>query len=234
MMAQNAKSNSSTLELLKRNTLPSVIQDVIERMIIDCTFAPGDALREATLAEQLGVSRGPIREAFRSLEEKGLVTIKKNCGVYVRKLDLQEVCEIYEIRVSLEELIGQRAASHITADALNQLSLLLEQMDAAIALGDHQAYSSLNFQFHDRLAYASGNKKLAQLYSRMVSELALFRRQTHMHQKASMMTSLQEHRAILSALSAGDQEQTAQLMRHHTQTSLNRLLHLLNPLDTES
>jgi len=68
---------AETLGFLKNNSLPSLVQEELESMLRKGTFSPGDALREATLASQLGVSRGPIREAFRSLEEKGLVTVEK-------------------------------------------------------------------------------------------------------------------------------------------------------------
>ena len=74
-------------------------------MLRNGMFSPGEALREVTLANQLGVSRGPIREAFRSLEEKGLVKVEKNRGVFVRVISVKEADEIFEVRTTLEKLI---------------------------------------------------------------------------------------------------------------------------------
>lgn len=84
---------SRNLGVLKQNSLPSLVQDELEHMFRKGKFTPGHPLREATLATQLGVSRGPIREAFRSLEEKGLVTVEKNRGVFVRcYTDINPIC----------------------------------------------------------------------------------------------------------------------------------------------
>ncbi|MCS6764508.1 MAG: GntR family transcriptional regulator [Candidatus Protistobacter heckmanni] len=79
-------------------------------MILDGHLLPGDPLREVPLSALLGVSRGPIREAFRSLEEKGMVTVVKNFGVFVRTLDPEEADQIYEVRELLEAMIGAKAA----------------------------------------------------------------------------------------------------------------------------
>ncbi len=99
---------AETLGLLKNNSLPSLVQEELEAMLRKGAFTPGEALREATLAHQLGVSRGPIREAFRSLEEKGLVKVEKNRGVFVRVISIQEPDEIFEVRTALENLIVSR------------------------------------------------------------------------------------------------------------------------------
>ena len=94
---------SRNLGVLKQNSLPSLVQDELEHMFRKGKFTPGHPLREATLATQLGVSRGPIREAFRSLEEKGLVTVEKNRGVFVRVITAQEADDIFEVRTALQK-----------------------------------------------------------------------------------------------------------------------------------
>ena len=85
----------NALDVLKTQSLAMLVQEELERMILDGRLLPGEQMREVALAALLGVSRGPIREAFRALEGKGLVSVVKNCGVFVRTLDLEEADQIY-------------------------------------------------------------------------------------------------------------------------------------------
>jgi len=107
-----------TIELLRTASLSSAAQQEIERMILDGEIGPGSKLTEAWLSERLGVSRGPIREAFRMLEESGLVRQEKNRGVFVRDIPLEEALEIYDLRAAMDELVGRRLAETITPEQL--------------------------------------------------------------------------------------------------------------------
>src|SRR5207237_5672406 len=93
-----------TIALLQNSSLTTVVQQEIERAILAGEYQPGSKLIEATLAERMGVSRGPVREAFRMLEEAGLVRNEKNRGVFVRAIAIEEALEIYDLRAVLEEL----------------------------------------------------------------------------------------------------------------------------------
>lgn len=228
-------SGNKVLDLIKQQSLPNLVQEEIERMIIAGEMDPGEPLREIALSERLGVSRGPIREAFRVLEERGLVTVIKNYGAFVRKLSLDEVKEIYEIRIEMESLIGRRLAKNLNTEGLNELETILRDMQLAVLESNSNLYSVLNLTFHDRLAVLSGNTKLWMMYSRMVSELSLYRRQTHMHRQSAMEASLREHIEILKALQSKDGDKAAVLLQRHAQDSLGRLLNTLktstdNPL----
>jgi len=154
----------ASLALLKTHSLPSLVQEELERMILDGRLVPGEPLREAALAASLGVSRGPVREAFRALEEKGLVLVEKNHGVQVRTLSLEEADEIYEVRICLEELIGQKAAASADVAGRRELKAVLAQMEKASTLDDVNPYTSLNLAFHDALARLTGNAKLHATY----------------------------------------------------------------------
>jgi DNA-binding GntR family transcriptional regulator len=103
-----------TIALLRANSLASAAQEEIERLILDGSIAPGAKLTEAWLSERLGVSRGPIREAFRMLEEAGLVRQEKNRGVFVRDIPHDEAAEIYDLRAVMDELVGRRLAHSVT------------------------------------------------------------------------------------------------------------------------
>ena len=97
-----------TIEVLRTHSLPGLVQQELTRMILAGEFVAGAKLNEVDLAERLGVSRGPVREAFRALEESGLVRLEKNRGVFVREIAVEEADDIYELRAVLELI--ERAA----------------------------------------------------------------------------------------------------------------------------
>lgn len=219
---------TTALNVLKHQSLPTLVQEELERMIMDGRLPPGEQLREVALAALLGVSRGPIREAFRGLEEKGLVSTVKNCGVFVRKLDPVEADQIYEVREALEALIGERVSSHLDSQGISTLQTIVEQMADAVTGADINRYTALNFSFHDALARLSGNPKLHTTYQRLVAELSLFRRHTYVHDETSMALSLAEHRAIFDAIVAKQPKRVAELLRDHVSDSRRRLHQVLD------
>jgi phosphonate utilization transcriptional regulator len=210
-----------TIELLRTASLSSAAQQEIERMILDGEIGPGSKLTEAWLSERLGVSRGPIREAFRMLEESGLVRQEKNRGVFVRDIPLEEALEIYDLRAAMDELVGRRLAETITPEQLKTARAIVERMDVAARAGDSDAYHLLNLEFHDALVGFTGNRKLAGVYRRLVKELALFRRR-NLRDQQLLPHSAAEHRGILKAIASGDPEQAGRTMFDHVMESRER------------
>lgn len=221
------------LRLLKNQSLPSLVQEELERMILEGRLLPGEQLREAALAALLGISRGPIREAFRGLDEKGLVTVVKNCGVYVRTLKFEEADQIYEVRIVLEAMIGQKAALAAGKVGIKALHGILAEMKEALAAAAINRYTALNFNFHDKLASLTGNQKLHETYQRLVGELSLFRRQTYVHDESSMLTSLHEHQAIFEAIASQQAELAAELLMRHASDSRDRLRRVFEDASAE-
>jgi phosphonate utilization transcriptional regulator len=212
-----------TIALLRSASLSSAAQQEIERMILEGEIPPGSKLTEAWLSERLGVSRGPIREAFRMLEEAGLVRQEKNRGVFVRDIPLDEAIEIYDLRAAMDELIGRRLAETITAEQLKSARAIVDKMDAAARAGDADGYHLLNLQFHDLLVGFAGNRKLAGVYRKLVKELALFRRRNLRDQQV-LPHSAAEHRAILKAIAAGDPDEAGRVMFDHVIESKERAI----------
>lgn len=218
---------TTTLDVLKTQSLPGLVQDELERMILEGRLLPGEQLREVTMAALLGVSRGPVREAFRALEEKGLVKVVKNCGAYVRTLDLEEADQIYEVREVLEAMIGDKTARLVDVNGIARLEAILERMKLAVAAADVNCYTGLNFSFHDALAALCGNRKLHETYKRLVAELSLFRRHTYIHDETSLTKSLSEHQAIFKAIAEHRPEIASELLRRHVSESRQRLHQVL-------
>jgi phosphonate utilization transcriptional regulator len=212
-----------TIALLQSSSLTSVVQQEIERRILQGELAPGAKLIEATLAETLGVSRGPVREAFRMLEEAGLVRQEKNRGVFVRSIPLDEAMEIFDLRAMMDEAVGRRLAEAITPEQLREVRAMVEAMEKAVKAGAADAYHLLNLEFHDKLVGFAGTRKLTSIYRRLINELSLFRRINLIDAKL-LPISAGEHRAIVKAIASGDAEAAARAMRQHVMDSKERTL----------
>ena len=212
-----------TITLLQTSSLASVVQSELERMILSGELAPGVKLTETALATQLGVSRGPLREAFRMLDEAGLVRTEKNRGVFVRSLPLEEAMEIFDMRASMDEMVGRRLAGSMLPTDLKEARGLVEQMEQAVKAKDSQRYHLLNLQFHDRLVEMAGNGKMTAIYRKLIKELSLFRR-FNLADGALLPMSVGEHRQIVKAIASGDRDAAGRAMYDHVMDSKERTI----------
>jgi phosphonate utilization transcriptional regulator len=210
------------IEMLQAHSLTSLVQREVERMILAGDISSGAKLNEAEIAARLGVSRGPVREAFRALEETGLVQLEKNRGVFVRQISVHEAHEIYELRAAFDQMAGRKLAAGASAEHLKELRAILDRMEKAAARNDIDAYHSLNMRFHDAVVEFAGNQKLLAAYRRLVNELTLFRRHTLM-QRDRLPTSTKEHRKIVDAIAAHDAEAASKLLFEHAMASRDRM-----------
>lgn len=191
-------------------------------MILAGDLPPGAKLNEAALADSLGVSRGPVREAFRALEESGLVRPEKNRGVYVRQIPVQEADDIYELRAVLDAFVGRRVAATAGPETVRDLRGQITRMERAATRDDVDAFFQANLDFHDRLVELAGNAKLLTTYRRLVNELRLFRRTT-LAQGGALPTSTREHRHIVDRIAAGDGDGAAHALHEHVMASRERM-----------
>lgn len=210
-----------TITLLQTSSLTSVVQGELERLILSGELAPGAKLTEMALATRLGVSRGPLREAFRMLEEAGLVRTEKNRGVFVRDIPIDEAIEIFDLRAAMDELVGRRLAEHITPAQQKEIKAMVDAMERAVKASDARGYHLLNLQFHDRLVEMAGNRKLTAIYRKLIKELSLFRR-LNLADGWLMPISAGEHRAIVKAIASGDAEAAGKAMFDHVMESKDR------------
>ena len=213
-----------TIAQLQSSSLTTVVQQEIERAILAGEYGPGTKLNEAGLAHKLGVSRGPVREAFRMLDEAGLVRTEKNRGVFVRDIPEDEAIEIYELRAAMEELVGKHLARHMTLEQREEAEALVQAMDVAVQAKDEHAYHPLNLRFHDRLVEMAGNRKLAAIYRKLVKEIALIRRR-NLAEVGVLPVSASEHREILEAIASGDPERAGRVMFDHALDGKERMIH---------
>jgi phosphonate utilization transcriptional regulator len=223
MAIASASASSAAIELLQSHSLTTLVRRELERRILAGELEPGDKLTEEGIAANLNVSRGPVREAFRALEQAGLVRTEKNRGVFVRQVSVEDADEIYEVRAGLDELIGRLLAARIQPGQLAELRDLLKKMQKAARARSVDDYYPLNVKFHDRLAEFTGNRTLVAHYRRLVNELHLYRRETLARGADSFPISTREHSEIVDALARRDCDRAGKLMYQHAMESRDRL-----------
>jgi DNA-binding GntR family transcriptional regulator len=216
-------ADTSPFTLLRKQSLPSLVQQEIENMILEGQLSPGAKLSEMHLAQHFGISRGPIREAFRGLEEKALVRVEKNRGVYVREISLEEADQIYEVRLALEGRMGYLAAKRRTPEQAGELQRTLAAVNEAASTGDNDAYHTANLALHELIALCAANPKLAETYQRLANELALYRRWAHRGGGWSMKEASEEHNRIVFAILEGDAEGARNHLEAHVEAGRLRL-----------
>jgi DNA-binding GntR family transcriptional regulator len=210
------------LQIRRTESLTSLIRRELELMIETGQLKAGDRLNENALATRLGVSRGPVREACRGLEQSGLVYVIVNRGVFVREISNREAAELYEIRASLYGLAGRILAKRITPKEVASLRDLVAQMEAAADAEDLNRFYPLNLRFHERIVELGGNGRLLATCVSIHREMHLFRRRT-LDQPGRMKLSNAEHRRIVDLLAAHDQEAAALALEEHVLTSREAL-----------
>ncbi|MCJ7799243.1 MAG: GntR family transcriptional regulator [Polaromonas sp.] len=217
--------SSSALQQIKQRrsrTLTSIVREEIAGIIASGELSSGDRINESELATRLGISRGPVREACRSLEEAGLLVSVVNQGVFVREMSLEDARELYQVRGALSGLIGRLAAEHATSASLDTLRVLVDAMNKAADQQDLSGYYKLNLEFHDLLMKIANNRMLADLYLSVIKQTHLFRRRG-LVQQGSLKTSNQEHQAILEALERHDGAAAEQALTLHVAKGWTRL-----------
>ncbi len=195
----------------------------LRRAIVSGELPPGTRLVERELAAQLGVSRTPVREAFRKLEHEGLVGQSGRKSLVVRQLSRDEVREILAIRASLEGLAAELAAEHARPAHMRGFRSLLARMDKAAAEGDTVALAELNERFNATLYTAAGSHRLTEMLDSLREQADKFARRGY-EVPGRAAEAVREHHRIVEAIAAGDRDGAARQAREHVRRSEANLL----------
>jgi DNA-binding GntR family transcriptional regulator len=183
----------------------------------------GDRINESALALKLGVSRAPIREACRTLEQTGLLRSEINRGFFVRQISMKEALDIYDLRAHLARMAGRLAASLITPAQLAEMDAMVARMGEAAEANDVGRYYPLNIEFHTRIVEIADNHKLTQSWPLLEDALHLYRSRSFVL-PGSLRASNYDHRAIVAALREGNTEGVEHLLSEHILKGKARLL----------
>lgn len=203
--------------------LRELVFESLREAIINGDLKPGERLMEIQLAEELGVSRTPVREAIRKLELEGLVLMIPRKGAYVAKISMKDIAEVFEIRGALEGLAAGLAAERITDEELDDLERILVKIAESTDKDDVQAVIELDTVFHEKLYRASRNERLFQLVNNLREQIQRFRK-TSLSQPGRLKFALEEHKKIVEAVALRDVELAQNLAYEHIESAENILM----------
>ncbi len=207
----------------ERANLPDHICDYLRDAILNLRLKPGEQLNELRLIEELGVSRIPLREAFRLLEGEGLVVRHARRGVFVREVTANDIIELFPIRAALESLAAELAAPRLTKRELENLDRIMENMERADKRGDTKAYVKLNFEFHRQIVKGAGNKRLEEMIRNAGHHSMWFLFAAHYY-KGSVESAMTSHREIYLALKERDSAKAGLSVKNHILEGGKKLL----------
>jgi DNA-binding GntR family transcriptional regulator len=210
------------MQRLENLTLWQRVYDFLREEILSERLQPGTELQEVGLSEELGVSRGPIREAIGRLAAEGLVTVRPRRGAVVRSLSKDEFLELYQVREALEMMAVRLAVPRLEPADIAELEGLIGEMGGHAERDEVAEFFEANVAFHARLFQASGNATLQELYGQLVGRMGRYRMRS-LTLRGNLQRSVAEHGAILRAAKRGDADRAAHLMSEHIRVPQRRL-----------
>jgi DNA-binding GntR family transcriptional regulator len=202
--------------------LRELVLDAIRSAIMSGILQPRERLMEIQMADELGVSRTPIREALRKLELEGFIVMVPRKGAYVADLSFKDIADVFEIRAALEGLAAGLAAERITEEELEVMERLLVEKQEAITNNDIGKLVEVDTKFHEMLYKASRNERLSSIISNLREQIQRFRL-TSLSFPGRMKESLEEHKKIVEAIQSRD----IQIARHLAQEHIENAEHVL-------
>lgn len=202
------------LNLDNYKPLRDVVFENLRNAILDGNLKAGQRLMEVQLAEQLGVSRTPIREAIRKLELEGLVVMLPRKGAYVANMSFKDLIDVLEIRASLEGLAAYLAAERRNDEDIITLERVVNEFEESIKNTDVEEVLKKDVEFHENIFLMANNKKLYQLITSLWEQVHRFRVMYVSNYEASL-SLVEEHRRILQAIKEGNCEDAQKYATEH-------------------
>ncbi len=190
-------------------------------------YQRGEALTERALAEKLNVSRTPVREAFRCLEELGVLVSEPHKGVRISTYSEKKISNLYAVRELLEGLATREATENATPEGLEKLASILEEAREKIKVNDIEALACINQRFHSQIATMSGNDYLINSLRQVRENIGLLFSKS-LHHEGRPERSIEEHIVIYKAMSLGYQTLAEDAARHHIKSVHDNIIMRLN------
>ncbi len=219
--------------MMKRRLLPvkldsykplrEVVCETLREAIISGVLKPGERLMEIQLAEELGVSRTPVREAIRKLEMEGFVVMIPRRGTYVADISIKDINDVFEIRTALDVLAAGLAAERISDEELEEMERMMVEIAEYAEEGDMDKIVEADTRFHDVLYKASRNERLVGIVSNLREQITRLRA-TSMNYPGRLTQMLEEHKCLVEAIAARDVEGAQRLAREHLENAEQTLL----------
>lgn len=209
--------NTEVLEPAKA-TAKELAEQRLRAAILERRLLPGERVNEVALAEELGISRGPVREAIQMLASEGFLNLVRNRGAFVITVDPSEIKELYEVRIALERRAIKLVASQRDDQQIIELARMLDETAAALESGDVTAYPR-DRDFHQAILNMCGNPTLIRFNAEVQARIQ-FARTRSASDPARATSALKEHLEILRAVLSGNGPMASDLMEAHLYRSL--------------
>ncbi|RJQ59013.1 MAG: GntR family transcriptional regulator [Desulfobacteraceae bacterium] len=209
---------------IKKEMLSSQAYRALKEMIANYRFSPGSRLNVEELAKELGVSRTPIWEAVRRLEQEGLITNIPNRGVFMVEMTLPMALHLYQVREVLEGLAGRLAAANMDGGMIRKMEKCIEALRKVVEAGDPIGYSKLDFTFHAMIYEACGNPFLQEILESIKNKM----RPLVPLSKPTLSRGYEEHKRILEALKSGDPEKAEKALQQHNRGMQAQIRRVMN------
>ncbi|ADK16099.1 MULTISPECIES: GntR family transcriptional regulator [Clostridium] len=203
------------IEVTDLRPIREIVFERLRKAIIDGNLEPGDRLVETFIAENMGVSRTPVREAFRQLEIEGLAENIPRKGTIVKGISKEDIIEIYQIREVLEGLAFRLTCSRISEEQIVELKEKICKMDQYIGDENIAQYWSVHGEFHNIILYLTGNKRLIDQMKQIYQYLSKLRKATLVMDKRREQ-AMKEHKELIEAFEKKDEKLAEKIGRKHT------------------
>lgn len=213
--------------------LREIVFESLREAIINGILKPGERLMELQLAEQMGVSRTPVREAIRKLELEGFVVMVPRKGAYVSGISVKDIVDIFEVRAALESLAAGLAAERITEEELDELEKVLFQIAAASAKESIDIVAEKDAGFHEILFQASRNQRLVNMITHLQEHIQRFRT-TSLSVPGRTKHAIEEHKNIVDAIGERNVELAQALAREHVENAEQNFLKVLQEAEEKN
>jgi len=219
----SAAATSSVVgpSMLDKTSLRDQVGEVLRDMIVQGVLETGTRINEVELAATLGISRGPLREAIQRLGAEGLIDFRRNRGAFVKEITPQDIHHMYELRETIEVEAARLAARRADNDDVAILQGHIEAVDELLAADSDTAYPS-QFDFHQSVLALAKNPYLYRAGADLQVQLRIARLRSGGSPERARQ-ALEEHRAVLAAIAAKDEDAAAGAMRDHLVNSLKQL-----------
>ena len=211
------------LQIEQYKPLRDIVFETLRKAILDGDLKPGERVMEVQLAEELGVSRTPVREAIRKLELEGLLVMVPRKGAYVADVSIKDVLSVLEIRASLEGLGASLAAERITEEEVERLKLSAKDFEAMHEANDRDGMVEKDTEFHSILLSASRNNKLLEIVEGLSDYVQRFR-VIYFTEYSDSKNIMEEHRKILEAIDERDIDKASKAAQDHIESIGNYLI----------